>query len=354
MMKSSILAGQLICGGFAGPTLSTRFRAALARSERGGAVLFKRNIESPESVLELNRAIALAAPEDMPPLIAVDQEGGRVARLKAPLLVVPPMRVLAQRKDPALLRRVAKAQGEELSALGFTMNAAPVLDVDTNPDNPVIGDRSFSREPEEAARLALAFADGLADATMLTCGKHYPGHGDTDKDSHLTLPTVSHSKERLMSVELLPFRRAAAHGLDAIMTAHVVYPALDAGVPATQSHVICTELLRGELGFRGVVISDDLEMNAISQDTENTAVSAIAAGCDLLLVCSDEERQELAVASLACEIDASPAFKARCEDAHARGLAMRRKKRPSPDLAAFHAAIASHGAIREELARIAT
>ncbi len=348
-MKSSILAGQLICGGFAGPALSTTFRAALSRGERGGAVIFKRNIETAEGVLELNRAISGAAPSELPPLIAVDQEGGRVARLKAPLLSVPPMRVLAERKDPALLRRVARAQGEELAALGFTMNASPVLDVDTNPDNPIIGDRSFSRDPEEAARLALAYADGLADASLLTCGKHYPGHGDTDKDSHLELPTVSHPKERLMSVELLPFRRAAAHGLDAFMTAHVVYPALDPGVPATQSHVICTDLLRGELGFRGVVISDDLEMKAISQDTGDTAVRAIAAGCDLLLVCSDEERQEVAVAALAREIDASPAFKARCEEALARGLLMRRKKPPSPDLAAFRNAIASHDAVRAEL-----
>lgn len=155
-----------------------------------------------------------------------------------------------------------------------------------------------------------------------------------------------------MSVELLPFRRAAAHGLDAFMTAHVVYPALDPGVPATQSHVICTDILRGELGFRGVVISDDLEMKAISQDTGNTAVRAIAAGCDLLLLCSDEERQEIAVAALAREIDASPAFKARCEDAFARGLVMRRKKRPSPDLSAFHAAIAAHAAIRAELVEL--
>jgi beta-N-acetylhexosaminidase len=348
-MKSSILAGQLICGGFAGPTPSATFQAALKRGERGGAVLFRRNIESPEGVLELNRAIAAATPDDLPPLIAVDQEGGRVARLRAPLLVVPPMRVLARKKDPALLRRVARAQGEELSALGFTMNASPVLDVDTNPDNPIIGDRSFSRDPEEAAQLALAFADGLSDATILTCGKHYPGHGDTDKDSHLELPTVSHPKERLMNVELLPFRRAAAHGLDAFMTAHVVYPALDPGVPATQSHVICTDILRGELGFRGVVISDDLEMKAISQDTGATAVRAVAAGCDLLLVCSDEERQDLAVAALAREIDASPAFKARCEDALARGLAMRTKKRPTPDLGAFQAAISAHGGIREEL-----
>jgi len=270
--------------------------------------------------------------------------------LKAPLLLVPPMRALAQKKDRALLRRVARAQGEELSALGFTMNASPVLDVDTNPDNPIIGDRSFSRDAEEAADFALAYADGLADATILTCGKHYPGHGDTDKDSHLELPTVSHPKDRLMSVELLPFRRAAAHGLDAFMTAHVVYPALDPGVPATQSHVICTDMLRGELGFRGVVISDDLEMKAISQDTGATAVRAIAAGCDLLLICSDEERQEIAVAALAREIDASAAFKTRCEDALARGLGMRRKKRPTPDADAFQARIAEHETIRAELA----
>jgi beta-N-acetylhexosaminidase len=349
-MKSSILAGQLICGGFAGATLSPSFRNALARGERGGAVIFKRNIESPEGVLELNRQIAGAAPTAHPPLIAVDQEGGRVARLKAPLLPVPPMRRLAERKDTALLRRVAKAQGQELSALGFTMNASPVLDVDTNPDNPIIGDRSFSRDADEVARFALAYADGLSDATILTCGKHFPGHGDTDKDSHLELPTVSHPKERLMNVELLPFRRAAAHGLDAFMTAHVVYPALDPGVPATQSHAICTQLLRHDLGFRGVIISDDLEMKAISADTGQAAIRAIAAGCDLLLVCSDEERQEIALAALVREMEANSSFRARCEDAYARGIAMRNRKRPTPDIAAFHAALVANAPVRDELA----
>jgi beta-N-acetylhexosaminidase len=356
-MKTSILAGQLIIGGFHGTRVTQSFRDAVARGERGGAILFSRNLEAARTfdTLEACRAlvadIASAAPRDQPLLTMVDQEGGRVARLKAPALVVPPMRRLGDKGDAALVRRVARAQAEELAALGFTMGATPVLDVDTNPQNPVIGDRSFSRDAETVARFALACAQGIGEGGVLSCGKHFPGHGDTMTDSHLELPHTNHDRARLDRVELLPFARAATAKVDSLMTAHVVFEALDPGVPATQSRAICTDLLRGELGFGGVLMSDDLEMKAIASDTGEAAVLAVRAGCDMLLVCSSEERQEEALRALVREAESSAAFKARCEEALGRAIAMRRRRPPRAvgTAAELERVLESHRALQREL-----
>jgi beta-N-acetylhexosaminidase len=356
-MKTSILAGQLIIGGFHGTSMPQSFRDAVARGERGGAILFSRNLPAARDLetLEACRAlvadIAAAAPKDQPLLTMVDQEGGRVARLKSPALVVPPMRKLGDKGDADLVRRVARAQAEELAALGFTMGATPVLDVDTNPANPVIGDRSFSRDAETVARFALACMQGLGEGGVLACGKHFPGHGDTMTDSHLELPHTNHDRARLDRIELLPFARAAKANIDSLMTAHVVYEALDAGVPATQSHAICTDLLRGQFGFGGVLMSDDLEMKAIASDTGEAAVLAVRAGCDMLLVCSSEERQEEAVRALVREAEASRTFKARCEGALGRAMAMRKRRppRPAASAAEIGRVLESHRALQREL-----
>jgi beta-N-acetylhexosaminidase len=215
-----------------------------------------------------------------------------------------------------------------LAALGFSMDYAPVLDVHTRADNPVIGDRAFATEPKLVARAGLAFARGLVSAGVAACAKHFPGHGDTHTDSHLELPRVSHDRARLDAVELLPFRRAARE-VPAIMSAHVVYDALDQ-VPATLSHRIATDVLRGELGFRGVLVSDDLEMRAVSEtlDAGEAAVAAIEAGCDALLVCSSEDAQLAACAALVKRAESSATFRVRCEEAHARVMLLRRAFAP--------------------------
>ena len=169
---------------------------------------------------------------------------------------------------------------------------------------------------------------------MLACGKHFPGHGDTSKDSHLDLPTVEQPLERIERIELAPFRAAAAAGVATMMTAHVVYPAIDPHRPATLSSAACTEL-RARIGFHGLLVSDDLEMKAIADrwEIEDAAVQAVAAGCDTLLVCWSDEKQERAVEALVHEAEASPAFRARCEQAGARGLRARRRiaSRPLDD-----------------------
>jgi len=231
-----------------------------------------------------------------------------------------------------------------------------VLDVNTCAHNPVIGDRAFGEAPEVCARFGVAWTRGLQAAGVLACGKHFPGHGDTSKDSHLDLPEVDATRERLESVELVPFRAAAAAGLATLMTAHVVYLAIDPAVPATLSPRACGEL-RAAVGFdAGVVFSDDLEMQAIEArwSTEDAAVLAIAAGCDALLVCWEWDKQERAVAALEREAEKSPAFRARCEQAHARVMAARRRARARPlDDAGIGAVVggAESRAVAAEIAR---
>lgn len=316
--------GALVIGGFAGTSLPAGFAARLAAGELGGAILFARNVTpDPAQVAALCAAIARAAP-DLPPVVSVDQEGGRVARIKEGVVRLPPALALGARLDERALERVGRALGAGLAALGFSMDYAPVLDVHTNPENPVIGDRAFATEPERAGRAAIAFARGLVGAGVAACGKHFPGHGDTRTDSHLELPRVRHDRARLDAVEVAPFR-AAASVVPAIMSAHVVYDALDSA-PATLSRRIATDLLRGELDFRGVLISDDLEMRAIAAThaTGEAAVLAVDAGCDALLVCSDEAAQQAAVEALVRRAERDATFRARCEEARARCDALRR------------------------------
>jgi len=216
-------AGELVIGGFPGTSLPAGFARALRERRRGGAILFKPNVEGgPAQVAALARAIHAAAPET--PFVGVDQEGGRVARLKAPLLEVPPMRTVASWGDTALAERIARAAGTELAALGFTIDFAPVLDVNTCPQNPVIGDRAFGDDPDTCARFGAAWVRGLQASGLLACGKHFPGHGDTSKDSHVDLPVVNQPLDRLERVELVPFRAAVEAGVAGIGPARCPLP----------------------------------------------------------------------------------------------------------------------------------
>lgn len=330
----SVLCGQMLVVGLSGTQLEDAEQRALAKGERGGVVLFSRNIgPSLRAVAELNATVRDAAPHDLPPLVAVDQEGGRVMRLGRPAMPLPAMRRLGDLDDDDLLARVAEAQARELSALGFTMSFAPIADVHTRDENPIIGDRAFATTPQRVARLAGAFADGLSRGGVLSCAKHFPGHGDTTVDSHLALPRVERARNDLEQIEIASFRVLASRpSIDSMMTAHVVYPALDAHQPATLSRAICTQLLRDEFGFRGVLFSDDLEMKALTMPIGEAAVRAVAAGCDALLVCSRADLVEVAHEALVREAETSPAFRARCEEALHRGLAMRRRIVPSPRL----------------------
>jgi beta-N-acetylhexosaminidase len=325
MTPLSRLAGQLLSVGFDGASAGDELRARIAASEVGGVMLFRPNIVSAGQLAALVTDLRGAAPADWPLLVSIDQEGGLVQRLRAPATVWPPMLSVGRADDVARTQAVGRALGEELAAVGVGWNFAPVLDVHTNPGNPVIGNRAFGTSAQAVARQALAFWRGLRGAGLVGCGKHYPGHGDTITDSHHELPVVAHDADRLRAVELAPFAAAAAAGLEAFMTAHVLYPALDPDRPATLSRRIATDLLRGELGFRGVLVSDDLGMKAVADkySIEELAVGAIEAGVDHLLVREPVARQQAAFEAIVHAAEARSDVRSRVEESAARVAALK-------------------------------
>jgi beta-N-acetylhexosaminidase len=280
------LIGRVITTGIPGPRLDAATRRALGRLLPSGIILFRRNIENLEQLGSLVTELH-ALPSR--PLVSIDHEGETVTRLGPPFTRFPVAAEVGRSNDPDLAQAVGRAMGSELASAGIDIDFAPVLDVHSNPANPIIGKRAFATDPDRAGNLGVAFMRGLHAGGVLSCGKHFPGHGDTDRDSHSELPLVARNRAELEAVELKPFRAAVAAGVPMLMTAHVLYPALDPLRPATLSRPILHDLLRGEIGFRGVVVSDDLEMGAIRQHgaVPDAAVEALAAGVDWLLVCND-------------------------------------------------------------------
>lgn len=349
------LCGQLIGVGFDGLELPDSLRRRIAEGRVGLVILFGRNVDSPGQVARLCAALQGAAPAHAPLAIAVDQEGGRVRRLRAPWPDWPPAAALGSLGDALLAKQVGTAMGEELRSCGIHLDLAPVLDVHTNPANPVIGDRAFAATPEEVTRLAGAFAEGLQAAGVASCGKHFPGHGDTHLDSHTHLPVVTHDAERLRRVELAPFA-ALAPRLPAVMSAHVVFEAWDATRPSTLSPAVIDGLLRRELGFEGLVLSDDLEMKAVADRyaPEELAVSALEAGVDVISCCHDRARQERMLAALVRRAADDAAF---CHLVEAAAERVARFKarwvagRPPPDPAQAEALAANpaHHALAAEV-----
>ncbi|MGE3707450.1 MAG: beta-N-acetylhexosaminidase [Vicinamibacterales bacterium] len=317
--------GQLLIAGFNGHEIPVELKALAREFGLGGVILFARNVAEPEQVAGLSHEAARLT-QDVPAWVSVDQEGGRVARLKAPFTEWPPMATLGRSGDTGLAARFARALAAEMRAVGVTLDYAPVLDIHTNPKNPVIGDRALAERADEVARLGRAIIEALQDEGVAACGKHFPGHGDTSTDSHLDLPLVEHPPERLRDVELVPFRAAIEAGVATMMTAHILMPALDERRPATLSRLIVHGLLRDTLGYQGVILSDDLEMKAIARTYQvpAAAVLAIEAGCDGVLVCSgDTETQAATLEALVHAVEDGRLPLARVQDALQR---MRRAK----------------------------
>jgi len=278
--------GQLLFAGFEGVELPRDLERLLSAGRVGGTVLFARNLRDPHQVRSLCQSIHAAAPEQAPVLLAIDQEGGRVQRLREPWTIWPPMRTLGELDDPKLTGELARALAKELADLGIHLDFAPVADVDTNVANPVIGDRSFSREPTRVAKHVMAFVNAMQAVGVAACAKHFPGHGDTDLDSHVRLPSLAHDIHRLREVELVPFRAAIDAGVASVMTAHVMFPTLDKHRPATISPEIMA-ILREQLAYDGVVFGDDLEMKAVAEHftPERLVHDGLTAGLDAFLVC---------------------------------------------------------------------
>ena len=342
--------GQLLIGSFPSTTIPAELRSLAREFGLGGVILFARNIEEPAQVAELARDLQSLGGE-LPLWVSVDQEGGRVARLRAPFTKWPPMATLGRSGDERLASRFAAALAAELSAVGITLDYAPVLDIHTNAKNPVIGDRALAEDAETVGRLGAAIIRGLQDNGIAACGKHFPGHGDTSADSHFELPVVEHSPDRIRRVEFVPFREAIRSNVAFIMTAHVLVPSLDEQKPATLSRTIVHGLLRDELGYEGVILSDDLEMRALAATytVPDAAVEAIAAGCDGVLVCRhliedrarDIDAQVQVLEALIHAVENERIPYGRIEDALARQRRAKERFLAAPTLAA-HSVTTGH------------
>lgn len=287
-MDVKTAAGQHIMAGLPGTEIDPAFAALVRECKVGNVILFRRNVRNAAQLARLCASLRelIVSETGMEPFIAIDQEGGVVSRFSPDMATTPGAMALAAAGGDAPYR-AARLTAAQLRAAGVNFDLAPVLDVNSNPLNPVIGVRSFGDLPEEAAERAMGFMRGLLDGGVMACGKHFPGHGDTDTDSHIGLPRVDKSREQLEECELLPFRRAIEAGIPAIMSSHVLFPALEPEkLPATMSRRILTGLLREELGFGGVIISDCMEMDAVAKfyGTVNGAAAALKAGADIVCI----------------------------------------------------------------------
>lgn len=346
------LALELFVAGYEGDTLPASYRQRL-EDGMAGAILFSRNLrKDPDGAIDVGhlteQTAAIHGATELPALVAVDQEGGLVARLRAPFTHLPPMKQLARTGDVQLIQLAGEQTGRECLAAGFNIDFAPILDIDTNPDNPIIGDRAFGSTPDEVIARAGAFLSGLTEAGVLGCGKHFPGHGDTDTDSHLALPVLSFGRDRLQAVEMAPFR-ALAKRMPMVMTAHILFPELDAELPATLSPTILRELLTGWCGFEGVVVSDDLEMKGVAETFSfgQSVELGLAAGVDLFLVCRREDALEEAVDAAARVLQQQGVVSEHALDAIAKVRRLRTKQaRLTPTERGVRAAIAHPDGVR--------
>jgi beta-N-acetylhexosaminidase len=349
--------GRLAIVGFHGHSVPSDLRQLVAEFDLGGVIYFPRNVVEPVQVAELSREVASLARE-WPFWISVDQEGGRVARLRSPFTEWPPAITLGRSGDEQLAERFARALAAELRAVGINLDFAPVLDVHTNPANPIIGDRALSDRAGDAARLGAAVIRGLQEEGVAACGKHFPGHGDTSVDSHEGLPLVEHDRRRLEAVELVPFQRAISERVASIMTAHVLLPAIDEREIASFSPVIVQQWLKDTLGYDGVVISDDLGMKAVSASTPvpEASVRAIKAGSDAVLLCNmTVDEQASAIEALIRAAESGELSASRIDDAMKRQHDVKARliaplsSRPSSSLDVL--GCATHQGVAQEMAQ---
>lgn len=293
--------GQMIIAGIDGTSVDEHARSLIADDRIGGFILYKANIETVEQTVKLLNGLKEAnRANPVPLLLSVDQEGGRVNRLPSLFAAVPSNRDIAKSGDSKKARFVGEAIGDQLNALGFNVNFAPVLDVDSNPKNPVIGSRSFGSTARVVSKFGVEEMLGLRSKRIIPVVKHFPGHGDTSVDSHLDLPVVSKSPDQLRELELVPFAEAIRSNAEAVMIAHILLPQIDPDHPASMSAKTITELLRGEMGFNGVVITDDMTMGAIVKhyDLGAAVVQSVKSGSDIVLVAHDYELARKAIQAL--------------------------------------------------------
>lgn len=281
--------GQMILTGISGTTMDTNTKKLISQFHVGGIIFYKNNLEAPAQTVQLMNQLKTGNSSSLPLLLGIDQEGGRVTRLPGGLVNFPPNEQIGKVNNPEFSYKVGTLLGHELKEFGLNLDFAPVLDINSNPNNPVIGDRSFGNNSEIVSELGIQTMKGIQSQNVIPTVKHFPGHGDTSVDSHLELPIVNKSLEELKKLELIPFQRAIDHGADVVMVAHILLPQLDKTNPASMSKAVMTDILRKQLSFTGVIITDDMTMGAITDhfDIGKAAVESVKAGSDIILIGHD-------------------------------------------------------------------
>ncbi|MGZ3773562.1 MAG: beta-N-acetylhexosaminidase [Pseudobdellovibrionaceae bacterium] len=293
-MSISHIIGQHFIIGVSGHALTSDEKKFIVENNIGGVCLFGRNVADPKQVHDLCTEIQSLRHQQIdkaPLFIGIDMEGGRVHRLKSPFTIWPPVRKLGEIDAPTVSFHFANRMGQELKAVGINLDFAPCVDVFTNPANTVIGDRSISSDPEMVAKHASALVRGYIKADVMTCAKHFPGHGNTLIDSHEDLPVEQVNFEKLESCELIPFKKTFKSRVDMVMTSHIKFPQIDPEWPVTLSEIFIKQIIRDEFRYRGLIITDDLGMKAMTKhySIDEVPVRALKAGVDILLYCNDPE-----------------------------------------------------------------
>ncbi|MBM7586898.1 beta-glucosidase-like glycosyl hydrolase [Bacillus pakistanensis] len=282
--------GQMVIAGISGTKINQSTKTLINQYKVGGIIFYGDNLESPQQVVQLLNQIKSENKQNrLPLLLSVDEEGGRVSRLPGNLLDLPTNKEIGKINNPEFSYEIGTLLGEELKEFGFNLDFAPVLDVNSNPNNPIIGDRSFGNNADLVSKLGIQTMKGIQSQNIIPVIKHFPGHGDTSVDSHLNLPKVNKSLEDLKKLEIIPFKNAIDNGAEVVMVAHILLPKIDATFPSSMSDEIITNILRKQLDFNGVVITDDMTMKAITNhyDIGQAAIESVKAGSDIILVAHD-------------------------------------------------------------------
>ena len=328
--------GQLLIIGIRDKVLTQDEAEFIITNNIGGVILFSRNVESPQQVHELVKnlqSLRHKTRDKLPLFIGIDMEGGRVARLKAPFTTWPAIGKLGKLDSTSLAFKFSMAMAAELRAVGINMDFAPCVDVLTNPDNVLIGDRSLSSDPEQVAKLASALVRGYIKGGVIPCAKHFPGHGNTIVDSHEELPVENVDLARLRDVEMVPFKKVFRARLDMVMTAHIKFPKIDAEWPVTLSEKFLQEILRGELRYRNLVITDDLDMKALAKHfpADQIPVRALQAGCDILLYCNNFDQPPMALEAISKAVKDHKLTAKQIDESYNRVVALKKDVLSNPD-----------------------
>lgn len=325
--------GQLFIVGFEGDIINDEIIDLVNNQEVGGLIYFSRNVVDSNQIITLNNEIK-DIKKDIPLFISVDEEGGVVSRVPDEFLKLPSSGYIGKFDDENLSYNIGSIISKELKSLGFNMDFAPVLDIDSNPNNTVIGERAFGNNADIVSKLGIKTMEGLRDGGIIPVVKHFPGHGDTDIDSHYGLPIVTKTLEELNNLEFIPFKNAIENGADVVMVSSIILSSIDSEYPATMSKKVTTDILRNKLNFDGVIATDDMTMGAIMDNYNLTdaVIMAINAGNDLILVCHGYDDIIKSISAVKDAVSSNIISEERIDESVYRILKLKEKYRVNDDI----------------------